>query len=524
MRNANPSLPVSTLVASIAMALAPLGASAASGTAQPAAAPSSNAVRAFVIAAPKALPAQGVVPLAAAAPSASASPSNVDFGQVIVGTSSPPADITISYTAGFTFVGFDTNGGPPCYGSGIYGGPFSYTTTCTPGTAASAGSCNFHAQYTPFYYFQTDSLTVYACDSALNPATSFTLTGEGVPQPPVSAGPNPYDFGDVQVGLPSAPARFGFFNPGPFSVDINPPFTFGGDFFMTETDCGTTLGPGSSCTATVMFQPSVPGGQSGELVLPAGFGPAAAGTDDPKILEIICDCSAPVATISLTGNGVLQAQMQVSPDTVAFPPYTLGNPPESEAVTITNAGNSLMTFTNMSVTSPFTLTNSCPANLGPNESCKVTVGFSTTTAGSVSGTLSITSDGGSSSIPVTALAQLVPVPILTVTPLSIGFGDRMIGSSSAAQRVTVTNTGGAPATLNPLAVSLDFAIQNTSCGASLAPGASCFADLAFHPIGFGPRSGSLSVNGNDAGSPHTVNLSGAGCRPFIFGRGASCAP
>lgn len=521
MRNADTSLPISRLAAAIAIALAPIAASAASPAGQHVATSSEIGIRPFIIAAPTALPSRDK---AAAAPTASASPSSVDFGSVVVGISSSPQTITISYGAGFNFIGFDTYGGSFCYGSGIYGGAFSpYSSTCSTGSASSAGSCTFTVQYTPFAY-QSDSTTVYVCDSSFSAATSFTLTGQGVPQPPVSAGPDPYDFGDVQVGQPSAPARFGFYNPGPFSVYINPPGVLSGDFAVTDTDCGTILGPGSSCTATVVFQPTVEGGQSTFLVLPAGFGPAVSGDTTPKAsISLICDCSF-LAAISLTGNGVFQSQMQVSPDAVTFPPYTLGNPAETQNVTVTNTGNSLMTMSSISVTSPFTETNNCPGTLQQGDSCTVTVGFSATVAGDVTGTLSIASDGGSASVPLSASAQLVPVPVLNVSPLSIGFGDRMIGSGTTAQHITVKNVGGAPATLNPLTISLDFTIENTSCGTGLAPGASCTVDVSFRPIGFGSRGGTLTVIGNDSASPHVVNLSGAGCRPFIFGRGSSCGP
>jgi HYDIN/CFA65/VesB family protein/ASPM-SPD-2-Hydin domain-containing protein len=519
MRNPSVSFPVSRLAATIALALAPIAASAAPAGTQAASAPSSESgARPFIVAAAMALP-QGVVPKAAVAPTASASPTSVDFGQVVVGTTSGTQNVTISYSAGFTFVGFDSYGGPPCYGAGIYGGPFSYTSSCTPGTAASAGTCQFQAQYSPFFY-QTDSLTVYVCDSSLSPAASFTLTGQGIPQPPVTAGPNPFDFGDVKVGTQSAPNRFGFFNPGPLAVNIGPPFTTG-NFSLDETDCTNVLGPGSSCTATVSFQPQQEGAVTGELILPPDFSALMA----PEISKflVICDCSF-VAAIELSGNGVFQSQMQVSPDSVTFAPYTLGNPPESETVTVTNTGNSLLTMGNVSATSPFTVANTCPNTLQQNESCTVIVGFSATAAGAVTGTLSISSNGGSASIPLSATAQLIPVPILNVSPLVIGFGNRMIGSSTTAQRVTVKNVGGAPATMNPLAISFDFTIENTSCGASLAPGTSCTVDVSFRPVGFGPRGGTLTVTGNDTESPHVVNLTGSGCRPFMVGRGSNCSP
>jgi secreted trypsin-like serine protease len=118
--------------------------------------------------------------------------------------------------------------------------------------------------------------------------------------------------------------------------------------------------------------------------------------------------------------------------------------------------------------------------------------------------------------------------VIRVLPASIGFGDRLVGTQSASQRVTVTNEGGGIAVMGPLNASLDFVVS-TSCGQTLAPGASCFADVAMRPVGFGPRQGQLLVNSNSAGSPHAVDLLGSGCRPFNassnrLGTRSNCSP
>ena len=138
--------------------------------------------------------------------------------------------------------------------------------------------------------------------------------------------------------------------------------------------------------------------------------------------------------------------------------------------------------------------------------------------------------GGSRSIPITARAQAVPLPVIRVSPVFIGFGDRMIGTPSATQRVTIRNEGGGEAVLallGPESVSLDY-LATSTCGLTLAPQQTCFADVAFRPLGFGPRPGQFRVFSNAAGSPHIVELIGTGCRPFVStGRrpaSQNCAP
>jgi secreted trypsin-like serine protease len=97
--------------------------------------------------------------------------------------------------------------------------------------------------------------------------------------------------------------------------------------------------------------------------------------------------------------------------------------------------------------------------------------------------------------------------------------------------VTVKNIGNLPAAINSIVASADFVVSNNTCTLTLAPGLTCFADVALRPVGFGPRTGSLFVNSNATGSPNVVGLGGTGCRPFNpssprFGVNTSgpCAP
>jgi hypothetical protein len=179
------------------------------------------------------------------------------------------------------------------------------------------------------------------------------------------------------------------------------------------------------------------------------------------------------------------------------------------------------------------LTNGCPLNLAPGERCTIALDFSATTLGEFTGTLSVVSNasGGTRTIPLTAHSVGVPSAQLTVSPNIVSFGDRLLGTSSATQRVTIRNIGNLPAAITSITASPDFVVSNNTCTLPLAPTLSCFADVALRPVGFGPRSGSLFVNSNATGSPNVVNLFGTGCRPFSssssrfgVGSGFNCAP
>jgi len=104
-------------------------------------------------------------------------------------------------------------------------------------------------------------------------------------------------------------------------------------------------------------------------------------------------------------------------------------------------------------------------------------------------------------------------PIASLSSGSLSFASQLVSTTSAAQAVTLSNTGSAPLSLTNItftgANSGDFS-QTDNCGTSLALGATCSISVKFTPSASGSRSASLSITDNAAGSPHTVALSGTG--------------
>ena len=73
-------------------------------------------------------------------------------------------------------------------------------------------------------------------------------------------------------------------------------------------------------------------------------------------------------------------------------------------------------------------------------SCTISVVFKPTTGGAKSGTLTVTGGGGAGTKAV-ALSGTAIVPLFTLAPSSLAFGEQAVGGTSAAQVVTLTNTG-----------------------------------------------------------------------------------
>lgn len=106
-------------------------------------------------------------------------------------------------------------------------------------------------------------------------------------------------------------------------------------------------------------------------------------------------------------------------------------------------------------------------------------------------------------------------PIATLSATIMGFGQVSVGTTSAAQAVTLKNTGASALQLSALTVSGgEFALAATggTCTAttSLAVSASCTIAITFTPTAASVRSGTLGVAHNAAGSPSTVSLAGTG--------------
>jgi hypothetical protein len=99
--------------------------------------------------------------------------------------------------------------------------------------------------------------------------------------------------------------------------------------------------------------------------------------------------------------------------------------------------------------------------------------------------------------------------ILTPAGSLPDFGSQLAGSTSAAQAVTLSNTGIGPLTINSITSSGDF-LQTDTCGSSLSGGANCTISVTFHPTAGGTRNGTLTITDDAPDSPQHLALSGTG--------------
>lgn len=105
--------------------------------------------------------------------------------------------------------------------------------------------------------------------------------------------------------------------------------------------------------------------------------------------------------------------------------------------------------------------------------------------------------------------QLPKPPTATPSPGSLSFSNEDVGSTSSAQTITLSNTGGMALAISSIKVGSPFSESNT-CGSSLAAGANCTVSVSFDPSTAGSASGTLTVNDDLRSGPQTMAISGTG--------------
>ena len=104
---------------------------------------------------------------------------------------------------------------------------------------------------------------------------------------------------------------------------------------------------------------------------------------------------------------------------------------------------------------------------------------------------------------------------LAAVPEALAFGGQTVDTTSAPQRVTVSNTG--DTTVTP-AISVTTGFQASHACGSLPPGGSCAVDVTFRPAAEGAASGTLTASAG--GATAAVSLSGTGQAAITAGLAA----
>jgi Abnormal spindle-like microcephaly-assoc'd, ASPM-SPD-2-Hydin len=440
------------------------------------------------------------IPLSGSATAATATvlPASLTFADQRVATDSPPKSVTV------TNPGTSTLGISAITLGGTNAADYRFQTTCAA-TLAPSASCRIDVTFRPTAIGQRRAAITIASDDPAHPALAVPLLGTGA-APVVNVSPLAVAFPAQRAGTTSAATTVTVSNTGTVALGFNSISFSGanaGDFTKTTT-CGTTLAYGSTCTVSVKFAPTAGGARSAGLVV---------------------DTDAGVRTVNLTGTGTAPAA-SVSPASFTFPDQRVGTQSAAKDFVISNTGTADLTVSGFSIAGADAAdfaapTSTCTAPVAPGASCTAYVTFRPSVVGPRSAELVVSSDAAQVKVPVSGTGI---VPTATIAPASLAFPDQRVGTASAAQQVTISNTGALPVAVRSVTIAGanagDFP-RTSTCGATLAVGASCTIDVTFRPAATGARSAALAVDTDAAQT--TVALAGIGVAPVAVIAPASLA-
>jgi hypothetical protein len=282
-------------------------------------------------------------------------------------------------------------------------------------------------------------------------------------------------------------------NTGATALQITP-FTITGEFAETD-DCHTShgLAVGKTCTIGISFLPTVSGPRTGTLTVTSNEAAS------PTVIHLSGVGIGPVVSLSTTS--------------LTFANQRVGVTSSSQPVVLKNTGVTALAISSIVATGDFAQTNDCGSTVGVNASCTINVTFTPTLRGTRNGAITITDNAAGSPHQVTLQGQGIG-PAATLGAASVSFTSQLVGTTSAAQAVTLTSNGETPLAITSITASGDFA-QTNDCPSSLPNTQSCTIQITFKPAARGVRTGGLSIVDDATTSPEQANLSGSGIAPVV---------
>ena len=420
-------------------------------------------------------------------PPVSFSQTSVIFPAQLVGASSSPQPVilTNNQTVTLNISNITTTG------------DYGQTNDCGV-VLPPSDSCTVAITFTPTTMgTRTGSLLV--TDDANNSPQNVSLSGIGI-APIAKLSSTTVRFGTTSLGTTSAVQKVKVSNSGTAVLTINT-VSASGDFNETDNCAGRSIQPSSFCTVNAQFEPSVSGTIGGAITI------TDTASNSPQI-------------INLSGTGV--DPVTVTPVSLSFGTITVGQTSASKTVTLSNNQSVPLTFT-YAVSGNYEVTasgkNPCTNTLPKLSRCTVSVRFSPNQNGLIRGAFTVTHNANLSpqNVNLSGTGSSGSSMPLAFSPGSLGFGDVVVGTTSAERKIIVSNTSSSTVNITGLAASGNYAVtgaKSSPCGGPLGAGATCGMLLTFAPTVPGNAAGAVTINDDSSVSPQTFNLFGTGILPL----------
>ena len=361
----------------------------------------------------------------------------------------------------------------------IIGADFTGSSDC-PSSLSGGSTCTITIQFAPTVRGARSGSAMFV---ALGSPQIITFSGSGL-APTISFTPTQLQFSAQPIGGTSAPQSVTVANQGDLALSINS-ISISGNYSGTN-DCGTSLAINATCTINVVFSPTAYGSRGGSIT-------------------VADDAIGSPHSVGLIGFGS-GAPIRATPETLEFGNQGINTTSAYKSVTLSNVGNTALTITSIVGSGEFSFIKGGNCTLFfPGAACFLSTNFKPTSVGSKTGALTITTAEFTTPTTVPLSGTGVDVGF---SPTTLAFDNVQVGTT-ATRTATFTNNSPNLVNITGVSVSTLFSQQST-CGASLAPGDSCSIDVTFAPVAGGFFGGTLAVTDDAVGSPHTLTLSGRG--------------
>jgi len=368
---------------------------------------------------------------------------------------------------------------------------FSISGITTPVTLTPGQSTSFSVTFAP-QTAGSASGSVTVTSNASNPSLSVALSGTAATAGALAGNPTSFSFGNVQDGTSQSQTET-LKNTGGENLTITQATVSGAGFSYTGLTLPLTLTPNQSTTFSIKFAPTTAGAVTGTLVLTISG-------------------SSPL-NLALAGTGVTPATLTANPTSLTFTNVTVGQT-QSQTETVKNTGGVNATISQVAAAGTgFSISGiTTPVTLTPGQSASFSVTFAPTSAGSPSGSVTITSNASNPSLSVALSGTAATAGALTGNPTSFSFGNVQDGTSQS-QTETLKNTGGENLTITQATVSgAGFSYTGLTLPLTLTPNQSSTFAVKFAPTTPGAVTGTLALTVSGS-SPLNLALSGTGVTP-----------
>lgn len=381
-------------------------------------------------------------------------------------------------------------------------------------SAASAGPLSGSVSFTNNDLANTVfTFTVQGNVSQPVPKAAVDLYGPGhLTVTPVPDNTGSVNFGQTNQNVPIS-EDFRIDNFGQAALALTPASLILPTGFMLVGSFPSSVAPGESQDFTLQFQATTIGTASGTVSFATNdslnslYSFAVSGTVTP-----------PAPVIEVFDRGSL---LKSGASTITFATVAAGAANSAtETLTITNAGNALLTLDSSSVTLPsgYSLITPFSSPVAAGGSTTMVVQLNDTTDGTYTGALSFgTNDGTANPFTATLMGQVLPAPAIKIydgsTLIAAGTGSDNFGAASQGapltKQFTIVNTGSSSINItSALTLPSGFSVT-ASLPPSLTAGQSATFAIQLNAANIGTYAGTASFSDTDTGNdPYTFQISG----------------